>query len=308
MAQWKIEKGKWKKGRGCFPFSLFLFSFSIIFVAGCATQKRAEGPRPYYGPTETMAQVVERINRNNRPIVSLWARQSFEARLFDEKGESHFVNGDGSLVFRKPRELKLTGTKPFVKIFEIGSTAERYWLEIPEQLDTMWWGWYRNVGKPCVRTVPVRPDLMIDVLGVGEIDPDFNHQPAPVMRFNPDADAYMFLWTVHEPDRWIAQKEVWYDRKTLHPQLVLLFDPNGRVVLRAYLSKFEPVEVAEAPRAQWPTVATNYRLFFPDSGSTMTFQLKDVRLSYKGAPRPGSIRFPVEPGVSKVIQVDEDCP
>jgi hypothetical protein len=80
------------------------------------------------------------------------------------------------------------------------------------------------------------------------------------------------------------------------------------VVLRAYLSQFQPVELPDSPRDQWPTVATHYRLFFPDSGSTMTFQLKDMRLTYKGAPHPGSIRFPLEPEVSKVIQVDRDCP
>lgn len=280
----------------------------LICVGGCAMQKTAQRPQPYYGPTLTMAQVVQRINANNRPIRSLWARQSFEAHLVDDKGQSHFVNGDGSLLYLKPRDLKITGNKPFVKIFEIGSTADRYWLAIPEQLDTMWWGWYRNVGKPCARDVPIRPDLVIQVLGVGDIDTDFNHQPAPVMRFNPDADAYMFVWSVHGPDRWIAQKEIWYDRKTLHPELVLLFDANGRVVLRAYLSDFAPVEMDAAAKEPPPMVPTNYRLFFPDSGSTLTFQLKDVRMTYKGVPRPGTIRFPVEPEVSQVIQVDQDCP
>ena len=67
------------------------------------------------------------------------------------------------------------------------------------------------------------------------------------MRFNNDADAYMFLWNVKLPDRWAVQKEIWYDRATLLPKLVLLFDENGRVVLRAYLSNYKSVEVANVP-------------------------------------------------------------
>ena len=45
---------------------------------------------------------------------------------------------------------------------------------------------------------------------------------------------------------------------------------NFRFALRAYLFAHRPVEVDDLPREQWPTVATDYRLFFPDSGTKMT--------------------------------------
>jgi len=53
------------------------------------------------------------------------------------------------------------------------------------------------------------------------------------------------VWNVRVPDRYVAQKEVWYDRKTKLPIKVLLFDPNGRVVLRADLSKHKPVQAQQ---------------------------------------------------------------
>jgi hypothetical protein len=281
----------------------------FLILCGCAANKPSTAVKaPYLGPTQPMSEVIAEINRNNLAIRSLWARHYYEATFLDEKKQPHFVNGDGILLFLKPMDLRLVGTKPAVgTIFEIGSTAERYWMKVVPESDTLWWGKYRNLGKPCVQEIPVRPDLILQVLGVSDIDTNFNEQPVPVMRFNPDEDAYMFLWTVHAPDRWIAQKEVRYDRVTKHPKMVLLFDDNGRVVLRAYLSQFQPVEIPDTPKERWPVVATDYRLFFPDSRTKMSFQLSHVRAQNRGVPRPGSIRFPDEPGVSRVIQIDKDC-
>ncbi len=278
----------------------------ILLVIGCRS-----GPdvHPIHiGPTLSMYEVVTRINENNRPLASLWARHEYEATVVDENKKSHFVNGDGVMLMRKPRELRILGNKPLAgRVFEIGSTSDRFWLTLEPEISTMWWGNYKNLGKPCTKEIPIRPDLVLEVLGVGDIDPNFNNEPAPTMRFNNDSDAYMLVWNVHATDRWIAQKEIWYDRQTLRPKLVLLFDENGRVVLRAYLAKHMPVQVAELPKEKWPVIATDYRLFFPDSQTKMSFSLRDVALQYKGVPKEGSIRFPAESGVSKEIQIDADC-
>ena len=175
--------------------------------------------------------------------------------------------------------------------------------------DTMWWGSYDENGNTSAdtRQMPIQPQLLLEVLGVGVIDEDLTRQPFPVMRFNNDADAYMFVWNVRVPDRFVAQKEVWYDRQTKLPMKVLLFDANGRVVLRADLSKHQPVEVEGAPKEEWPKVATNCRLYFPDSGTSMMFELNDLSLRHGGAPNDRSFVFPNEPGVNHVVQVDRQA-
>ncbi len=270
------------------------------------------GPAKYFGPTEPMQQVVQEINANNLRIPTLWARISFEATIVDpETSKSTFVNGDtGTLLYRKPQDLRLKGTKPGVTVFELGSNSTRYWLLSPAPgPDTMWWGNYRNIGKPCSKDIPIRPDMVLEVLGVGAIDADFLHEPSPVMRFNNDNDAYMFVWQmrVTRPNRWAAQKEIWYDRQSKLPKLVVLFDENGRIVLRAYLSNHKPVGEPVAGMASQPMVATRYELLFPDTKSQMTIELRDMRLQEKGVPNDRSFRFPEDPDVSKVIQIDEDC-
>ncbi len=286
----------------------FMVGLVMLLLAGCAANQVGSRKAPYLGPTEPMAQVIAEINRNNMAIHSLWARHYYEATFLDDKKQPHFVNGDGILLYLKPMDLRLVGTKPAVgTVFEIGSNAERYWMKVVPESDTMWWGEYANLGKPCVREIPVRPDLVLEVLGVSDINTDVNEQPVPVMRFNPDEDVYMFLWNVRGAHHWYAQKEVWYDRVTKRPKVILLFDEDGRVVLRAYLSRFQAVELPDVPKAHWPMVATDYRLFFPDSRTKMSFELSDVRTQNRGVPKLGSIRFPVEPGVSHVIQIDKDC-
>jgi hypothetical protein len=71
------------------------------------------------------------------------------------------------------------------------------------------------------------------------------------------------------------------------------------------------VEDTDLPPQKRPWVATAYRLYFPENGSKMDFDLTDVRLSNKGVPDKRGIVFPgdapADAGVAKVIQLDKDC-
>jgi hypothetical protein len=279
----------------------------VAIMAGCGP-KAPLAPAGYYGRTLAMAEVIEKINQNNQAIPTLYAKHYTEASIIDKKGKTRFVNTGGDVFVRKPRELLMRGKKdPFGKVFEIGSTPERFWLTVYVDEPTRWWGYYRNVGKPCVQDMPLRPDVIGEVLGIGNINTNFNAVPVPTMRFNNDLDVYMLTWQTKLADRWYTEKEIWYDRKTLLPRKVLLFDPNGRIILRANLDRHRGVEAPNVPRERWPVVATAYELFFPDTRSTMKIELSDLVLINKaGHPREGTIVFKEDPE-AKEIQIDADC-
>jgi hypothetical protein len=289
------------------PIRLALFCIGLAgaaALAGC----RVQAPPPtriYTGPTQSLSEIIARINANNLRIPTFWARQDFNGTIIDDKHQSHSVTADGVILYRAPHQLLITAHNEFGSIFELGVTAENYWLKVVPDLDTLWWGRMSNVAKPCSQRIPIRPDLILDVLAVGPINADLGAAPYPVLRFNNDVDAYMIDSIVRGPGRLLVQKEVWYDRQTLEPRTVLLFDANGRVVLRAHLSNFQPI--SSAPRA--PRLALQYDLLFPDSGSHMQFTLRDQTISQHGIPRPGTIHLPdlADPGVKNVIQVDQDC-
>lgn len=277
---------------------------SMSALGGCA--RDLAKPRGYFGPTLALHGLVDGINQNNQKLPTLWSTIGFEANIVDDKGKAHFVNGDGVLLYRKPGEMRLIGQKPGTTLFEMGSTPERYWLTMIPETDTMWWGHYRNLNKPGSQPIPLRPDLVMEVLGIANQPANLLEAPAPSMRFNNDADAYMVVWSEPRGDHQVAVKEVWYDRQTLRPILVVLFDPNGRIILRAYLSKHEKIALADVPREQWPEVATQFDLLFPDSRSTLSLTLKSPKLNKNNIPNAGSIRFPENPGVSNIIQIDAD--
>jgi len=283
----------------------FSFLFGSICVGGCRAprEQRIAG---YFGPTEPLAQVVAKINSNNSLIPTVWAKGYFEATIVDDKNRRQFVNGDAIILHRKPSEFRMVGRKDVAgQIFELGATAERYWMIVRPEADTMWWGEFAHLAHADPRLIPIRPDLLMQVLAVGQIDPDLLKTPAPVMRFNNDADAYMLVWVDRGADRYIAQREVWYDRQTMQPRLVLLFDSDGRIVLRAYLSRHQPVDIGPVA-ANPPTMATQFDLLFPGTGSKLSLTLNEVKLTSNGVPKEGTIRFPGEnAGVSNVIRVDE---
>jgi hypothetical protein len=299
--------------------SVSLLVLSVV-ASACAPRARTfVKNQPYAGPTQTMAEVVAEINANNAAVPTIWARHYFDANIVEPDGRTIFANGDGALLYKAPSDLRFVGNKPLnlnpLPLFEIGSVADRYWMTVApvDGPSTMYWGWYRNVGKPCVdtRQLPIRPEQILQVLGVATINTNFLEPPVPTMRFNNyafnGAGAYMFTWNVPLPGRWAAQKEIWYDRETKLPRSVILFDENGRMVLEAKLSRHEPLEVPETPQARWPKVAREFELFFPDSGSKLKFQLDEIALENKGVPTRRGIAFPSEAKADRVIQLDRDC-
>lgn len=281
------------------PFAILAAFLTVL--PGCLAKPKALPP--YVGPTDSLPVLVGKINENSRRIPTLYASAYIEANIVLQ-GKTRFVNTEGDLFIRKPRELLLRGRKIFDKVFEIGSTADRYWLSIYLDENTRRWGYHRNVNKMPSHSIPVRPDLIGQVLGISDVETDLLKTPVPTLTFNNDMHVYMLAWHSRLEDRWYTEKEVWYDLTSRLPRKVLLFDPNGRVVLRANLSEHKPVE-CDLPRDQWPLIATAFDLYFPETGSYMTLKLSEPALTNQaGNPKEGSLIWRDDPSL-KEIQIDE---
>ncbi len=287
-----------------------LAALLLLFVAaGCRPTPPAS--RFYNGPTDPMRQVALPTSIGTTPrspaFTPCW---SFRATLIDKQHDNKVttVSGDGSLLFRSPHSLLLRGTKDLAgEVFAIGSNDDEFWMKIAGDVDTTWWGHYANLCKPGCKPIPIAPNLLVEVLGVSLFDTDFTKASVPVMRFNNDDDSYMFTWNQLHGDHWIATKEIWYDRMTKLPKMVILYDPDGRAIVIAYLSKPVPLEVPDKPREEWPMVASMYQLQFPDDGTAIDFWFTDdYAVSHKGIPRANSFNRP-DPDTKQVIQIDKDC-
>lgn len=283
------------------------FVLLMLLAAGC--QPPTPQSRYYDGPTDPMGKVADEINFNNAKVPSIYALLSYRATLVDKEHDNRTttISGDGSLLFRRPQSLLLRGTKDLAgEVFAIGSNDTEFWMKVGGDTDTTWWGHYANLGKPGSKRIPIEPDLLVEVLGVSLFDSNFLRPPVPVMRFNNIDDSYDFTWNQLNGDHWIAVKEVWYDRVTKLPKLVMLYDADGRVIVKAYLSKPVPLEVPDMPKERWPMVASMYQLEFPDQGTAIDFWFADdYAVSRHSRPGPNSFNRP-EPDTKQVIQIDKD--
>lgn len=275
-----------------------------ISAIGCAPKPKPSVPTIYTGPTLPLDQLLAAINRNNDRIRTLNANGPFQVSMPGE-GE---LNGTLNLLYTKPDSLRIRAEKDvFGLIFDLGTDGKRFWMFAKGKTITTWYG--TNFGPAETNpTLPIPPQLLTEVLGVGTLNLDLLAQPIPTMRFNPDYDSYMLTW--HQPlkDRWVTLREIWYDRQTFEPRRLWLFDRDGRVLLRAKLDQFEPMSrfTSDVPDAPAPKTARRYEVFFPETGAKLQFTLDDVRDQRRGAPNAFSYRFnPQAQETDRIINLDE---
>src|SRR6266550_1877274 len=79
--------------------------------------------------------------------------------------------------------LALLTTGWIIKYFEFGANEERYWFTaFPDEVSTQWWGEKKKFNEQSAKQIPIRPDLILEVLGVNEINEDVLEPPVPTMR------------------------------------------------------------------------------------------------------------------------------
>lgn len=292
--------------------SLILFAIlsAASLLTGCVGKPPALAAKFDNRPTLSLDAVIARINANSGRIQTLNVDGRFDSVIANGRGGFEPLAGGMKLMHTKPNQLIVAADAAAVgvKAFALGSNGTQYWFSAFHNIDTTWYGTPRGTANVDPR-LPVAPELLVDVLGVATLDADLLAQPVPTLRYNPDQAVYMLTW--HQPtiDRWVTLREVWYDRETFLPTLVILFDRNGRVVLRANLGKYEPIRLESGESADGqpaPLVAREIKMFFPETLSRMTFTLDDVRDRRGGAPRRNSYNFsPERVSTSTVINLDE---
>lgn len=290
---------------------------SLMLAAGCRPRAAPPPPAPsvYTGPLLSAQQVVLSLHQRSIPLRTLWARHDFVVSVRDASGKVRTIDGDGTLQLRKPRpgsdaptELRLKGNKDVLgEVFDLGVNRDRAWLTLHGEIDTMWWlpaGAELPAGVEAEDGggVPVRPDLVPEVLGLQDWASDLTRFPAPVVTFDPARDAYRVV--VVEPAKnvgggLVSRREVYVDRATQEIRRVVLFAADGRPVVESELTNWLAVqnrEGAEIGRAPGSVV-----LFLPLSRATMRFSLRDPVASRNNFPNDASFRFPATPPVGNVV-------
>lgn len=311
-ASWDASGAAWRGG-----WVVVMCVLGIAWVTGCRSVRPPPPPVAsgvvYMGPLLTTPQVIRGLQDRYSPVRTVWSRHDFAVSFEDKRGRIRTFDGDGVLLLRKPAlqsppgtptEIRLTGTKDIAgTLFELGANRDRAWLTLHHDIDTMYW--LPQGTEPVDPTqVPIRPDLVAEVLGVSDWVTDLSRYPTPVMTYQPESDTYrLTLVEPAPPNQGVflrTGREVSVDRSTLMVRQIVFYGAEGRPTVVAKLDKW--VGLRGSPGAFVPS---DIVLSFPVSKATMRFSLREPVVSRNNLPSDISFRFPANPPVSKEIRLDQ---
>jgi hypothetical protein len=297
----------------------------LLLVTALACKPKPPPPvvrTVYSGPLLSTPDLMARLAENAAPLRTLWARHDFAVSFLDKNDRVRTFDGDGVLLIRKPSrtspprtpvEIRLQGSKDIVgPVFDLGANRDRAWLTLLADIDALYWLPQPGaaVDDPAEESgeslsVPIRPDLVADVLGIADLPTDLTRFPSPVVRFDEDADAYRVLMVESAADEThlAASRELVADRASLRITQVNVYGRDGRLILRSDLSGHRAVSESVAA-----LVPTDIVLTMPQSRATMRLILRGMQPTRNNLPSDISFRFPDPPPVSNVVRLSAGNP
>ena len=273
------------------PGRFFAALTAAILAVLCIT-----APAIAAGEVLPPATVLARHNAWAARIPHLWARADLMLNFpKDEAGterEQHDLSGH--LFLDKPDRLFVHGEVLGKDVFKVGMNPERFWLWIRPEVNTVWTG--RRGGEGEKRFILSPADLMT-AIGLFRIDLG----PATPAEFVAQRDHYVLTERYPPAAAPGPRRRIWFDRETLRPARVDLFDRAARRLLMAELLRYKPVGPGKAP------LATAYRARFYGEGREMILVLRLTEVKPEKEPNPRVFEYRRPPG-AKVRDLDADEP
>jgi len=232
-------------------------------------------------------ELIDRHNAWAKRIQHLWARADLTLNVpkDEQRGEREQHNLRGHLFLAKPERLFVHGQVLGKDVFTVGMNAERFWLWIRPKVNTVWTG--RRGGEGERRFILSPADLMV-ALGLFRINLD----PAVPAEFVAQRRHYVLTERYPSTAAPAPRRRVWFDRDTLRPVRVDLFDPAGRRLVLAELLRYEPVGPDAVP------LCTAYRARFYGDGQEMLLVLRLTEVKPEKKPNPRIFTFREPPGAT----------
>jgi len=217
-----------------------------------------------------MERAIGIVNANaDRLTTCLKAEGDAACRFRTPDGKHYQSDLRGVLVVIPPRHLYGTlqsglGTREIL----LGSDDEQYWLHVERDDDTLRYGHYSALEDEPVSSLPLRPDQVIEALGLNPLPVDTRGHLGPVQRIA-DAHQQLLFLTYDPTGQGIIRKEYWLDRH--EPRLVrrILFrDALGRVAMDSLLDDHR------RPEEGAPMLPHRVRIAWPLEEATLDFRIR----------------------------------
>ena len=243
---------------------------AALLAVGCP-------PRREPVPLEPVPQGVAAgiVNDNLLKISStLNARGRVRGHVTLEDGQRRHFDLAGHLFFLRPRHLSLDlkadlGGSQML----LGSNDTYYWYHNKRQGDSYWCRRYDRLAGGRDPDVPIRPDEIIEALGLTPIPIAEFSQPSrrPMQRIVDEYQQLLFV-ELNDQGRPRLEKEYWLSRHD--PRLVsrIVFrDAIGRVTMASSLTKYDVLGT------DGPALPRRIEVVWPLDGSQLTFSVSRWR-------------------------------
>jgi hypothetical protein len=246
----------------------------LLFAAGCGPTRGGYGDptRGGYGDPPhlmlgmTPPEVLAAHNAWADSIRHIWSRAAISLVMprGESRGERVRYDTEGHLFLVKADRLFLHGQVLGQEVFKMGMNDERFWLWIRPRVNTVWTGCRGGEGEG--RFILSPADLLA-VLGVFPVELSADEPAA----FDTQPRQYVLTQQRRFGGEKVPLKRTWFDRQTLRPVRIDLFDDSGARVAMAELMRYERLGETD--------VCTACRIrFYGDDEVDLVLQLSDVRL------------------------------
>jgi hypothetical protein len=255
-------------------------------AAGCGPTR---GPAPPVGPPALPVlppgEVIEAHNQWADSVAEVWSRAAVTLSLPSGGTADQRLHQDldGHLFMVKPERLYVHGMMLGQEIFKLGMNAERFWLWVRPRVNTVWTGRRGGEGE---RRFIISPGDVMTALGLFRID----LEPGEPAVFEAQPRHYVLTQQQRLAGQLLPRRRIWFDRATLRPARVDLYDQAGQRLLLAELLAYEYLDGTP--------VCTAYRArFYGDEEVDLVLRLTDVRLDKKVNPKV--FEYVVPPGAKE---------
>jgi len=189
-----------------------------------------------------MSEVINRVNRNA-------AGMDFLLRAGGVTATGEYMPGtdrktfqfNGTLLYRRPRSLYLK-LEHVGGTIEAGSNPEEFWFWEKFQTPRYSWGRHEGMGVDLDADIPLRPDLLAEVLGLGDLPANTRGPGGPALWVGPGT--YELVFEDYDPTgQAYLTKTIDVDR--YEPFLVrslVYFRRDGQPLMQAKLGDYRPIE------------------------------------------------------------------
>jgi hypothetical protein len=264
-----------------------IVAIAVLVAAGCGPTRGLLHAQA--GPQLAPPDVLAAHNAWADSVRHIWSRAAVCLVMprGESRGERVRYDTEGHLFLIKPDRLFLHGQVLGQEVFKLGLDSERFWLWVRPGANAIWTG--RRGGEGERRFILAPADLLaaLGVLPV-ELLPD---EPAA---FDTQPNQYVLTCLRQFAGEKIPARRIWFDRRTLRPVRIDLFDDAGACVVMAELLQYERIGEVD--------VCTAYRVrFYGEAEVDLVLQLSEVKFDKE--PPAAAFAYKVPPG-AKVEDLD----